>query len=380
MVFEYQRTGFYIAQAAEGLEQPAAEELVALGATSVAPRYRALRFAASAEKLYRIVYTSHVPSRVLAPLITFDCHSEKYLYQTTRALSWEILLDPSTTFAVSATIADSAIKHSGFAALRLKDAVVDRLREHYGIRPDVDVRNPAVHLILRIERNRATVSVDVSGGAQHRRGYRAVTVKAPMQETLAAGIIHLTGWDGSRPLYDPFCGSGTLLAEALMRYCRIPSGYLRVRFGFMRLPDFDEALWMHVKAAADGDIRAPGPGLIAGSDRSREAVAAACTNLARLPHGSQVRIEVADFRDLPDLADRVIVSNPPHGVRLGTGGDAAELFGEIGAFLREKCPRSEAYLYAGDPSLLKHLKLRGAWKHRIMGGGLTGTLAKYVQH
>ena len=197
--------------------------------------------------MYRVNYMTRLATRVLAPLLTFDCHSDKYLYKTAYSIPWSELLSVKSTFAIDANVTASRIKHSQYAAQKLKDAIVDQFREESGVRPNVETRDPDIWLNLFIRNNKATISFDTSGGSLHRRGYRVASVEAPMQETVAAAIIRYTGWDGARQLYDPMCGSGTLLAEAAMHYCRIPAGYLRKKFGFMRLPDFNNSLWKKIK-------------------------------------------------------------------------------------------------------------------------------------
>jgi putative N6-adenine-specific DNA methylase len=376
-MFTYQKTNRYFAQIADGLEELGGEELAALGAREVSPVFRGIYFEAEPAALYRINYRSRLCTRVLAPLLRFDCHSDKYLYRTARELPWEELLPPGATFAAAATVAHSRISHSQFAVLRLKDAIVDRLRDLRGERPDIDRRQPDLWLNLHIENNVATIAVDTSGGSLHRRGYRVQSVEAPMQETLAAAIIRLSGWDGERPLVDPMCGSGTLLAEALMHYCRIPAGYLRERFGCERLPDFDPALWREVKAEADRAIRTLPADLISGSDMAAEAVAAARANLAALPGGNTVRLETRNFEQLAGIEQAVIVSNPPYGLRLKGGEEMDAFMQAIGDFLKRRCTGSTAYLYLGRRELVKRVGLRTAWKKPLKNGGLDGLLAKY---
>lgn len=376
-MYQYQQTHRYFAQIAGGLEDEGARELAELGAQGVTTAYRGLHFDADAEALYRIHYGARLPSQILAPLLTFDCHSDRYLYKTARSIDWSAFLSPDETFAVFANVSNSRITHSKFAALRLKDAVVDQFREATGRRPSVDTREPDVWLGLYIANNRAVVSLATSGGSLHRRAYRTASVEAPMQETVAAAVVRYSGWDGERPLYDPMCGSGTLLAEALMHYCRIPAGYLRPRFGFERLPDFDAAIWTRVRAEMDARIRPLPPGLVAGSDVSPEAAGAARQNLANLPSGRGVAVSVRDFRSLPALSGHVVVCNPPYGLRLGRGADLGALFRDFGDFLKQRCTGSTAYVYFGKRELLKHIGLRPAWKKPLVSGALDGRLARF---
>jgi putative N6-adenine-specific DNA methylase len=376
-VFAYQKNNRYFAQIAEGLEDLGGEELAALGAREVKPVFRGIYFGADRAALYRINYCSRLCTRILAPLLRFSCHSDKYLYRTARELHWEEVLPPGATFAAAATVSHSRLRHSQYAALRLKDAVVDRLRELRGKRPDIDRRQPDLWLNLHIENNIATIAVDTSGGSLHRRGYRLQSLTAPMQETLAAAIIRLSGWEGERPLVDPMCGAGTLLAEAYMHFCRIPAGYLRKRYGCERLPDFDPALWQRVKKEAEQAIRVSPVGLIAGSDMASEAVAAARANLAVLPSGDRVRLAVRRFEQLEGIENAVIVSNPPYGLRLKQGEEMAVFMRGLGDFLKRRCTGSTAYLYLGRRELVKSVGLRPAWKKPLKNGGLNGLLVKY---
>ncbi len=374
---QYQQTHRYFAQIAHGLEDEGAAELADLGATSVETAYRGLHFDAEPAALYRINYGARLPTQILAPLLTFDCHSDRYLYKTAREIDWSAFLSPDDTFAVFANVAHSNITHSKFAALRLKDAVVDQFRDRYGRRPSIDTREPDLWLGLYVSNNRAVVSVATSGGSMHRRAYRTASVEAPMQETVAAAVIRYTGWDGERPLYDPMCGSGTLLSEALMHYCRVPAGYLRNGFGFERLPGFDADVWQRVRQEMDAAVRPLPPGLIAGSDRSREAVDAAAQNQANLPFGKNVSLAVRDFRDIPALGDHVIVCNPPYGLRLERGSDVGAFYRAFGDFLKQRCAGSTAYVYFGKRELLKSIGLRTAWKKPLVSGALDGRLAKF---
>lgn len=375
--FLYHRHSRFFALLGDGLEEWGGDELKALGATDIRPGYRGFHFQADTRALYQILYGARLFSRVLAPLIRFDCHSAKYLYRRTHELEWESLFGLEQTFAVQAVTSNSAIRHSRYAALSLKDAVVDRFRDRTGKRPNVDARNPDVAIHLYIHNNQATISLDLVGGSLHRRGYRAQSVDAPMQETLAAGIIRAADWQGRCPLIDPLCGSGTLLCEAWMEACRIPAGYLRESYVFQRLPDYDAALWRDVKAALDGRIHVPAGVRVEGSDIDPAAVAAAGANLNLLPGGEHVSLTQASFESLPGWSHAVIVANPPYGIRLGGREDAEKLVKAFGDFLKQRCADSNAYVYFGDEQLVKKLGLKPSWKKALKNGGLDGRLCRY---
>ena len=379
-VFAYQKNKRYFATIAEGLEQDGAEELAMLGAVDPEPVYRGIHFSADLEVLYGIVYQTRLCSRILAPLLSFDCHSTKYLYKTARTLPWEILINKTGSFAISATVSNSKINHSQYGALCLKDAIVDSFRDKFGSRPDVDRQNPDLLLNLHIDNDRAVISIDASGGALHRRGYRQNTVDAPMQETLGAAIIRLSGWDGKRPLVDPMCGSGTLLCEALMSSCRVPAGYLRKRFGFESMPDFKRQQWQDRRREIDRDITGLSEGLIRGSDISKEAATATRSNLNLLPDGNDVVVKRCSFVDSGPIENSVIVCNPPYGIRMGTSEGTAGLLKEFGSFLKHNCQGSEVYLYFGNREMLKKIGLKTSMRKSLRNGGLDGVLAKYEMY
>lgn len=378
-MYKYQEFPRFFAQIAGGSEELGAAELRELGASETSEAYRGVYFNADHEALYRINYCSRLVTRVLAPLTSFNCHDADYLYRIARDVDWTDFLELDSTFAVFANVSNSKISHSKYAALRVKDAIVDQFRDRTGRRPNVDTRDPDLWLNLYIENNHATISLGTSGGSLHRRGYRSGGGggEAPMQETVAAAIIRMTAWDGERLLYDPMCGSGTLLAEALMHYCRIPAAYLRDRFGFEMLPDFDAALWQKVKTAADAAIRPLPEGLIAGSDLNGEVLNVARENLRTLPHGEHVALKQSDFRGLPDLENVTLVVNPPYGVRMGRRENVPEMIKELGDYLKQKCTGSTAYIYVGKPELLKSVGLRTSWKKPLVNGAMEGRLARY---
>ena len=251
---QYQDSG-YFAQAPGMMEELSRKELIELGAKDTKVAYRGIYFKADKAALYRINYASRLLSRVLAPLISFHCRTTNALMKTAEKIRWEEIFSVDKTFAISASVAKSQITNSLYASQVLKDGIADYFRTKFGKRPNVETVNPDVRFNLHIEKDTAVISIDTSGESLHKRGYRLLAGEAPMQETLAAAIIRLSKWDGENPLWDCMCGSGTILCEALMHYCRIPAQKLCNKFGFLYLPDFDLKLWEKVKNDCDKKIR-----------------------------------------------------------------------------------------------------------------------------
>jgi len=336
MSYIYQEEKRYFAQVAPGLEEAAAAELTSLGADAAVAQFMGVAFFADQATLYRCNYESRLVSRILAPLIAFPCQSEDDLYRQAAGLQWTELIKSHQTFAIYAIRSkDSPFQHTGYSALKLKDAVVDFFRHKRKQRPNVDKKVPDVWINVHSDHKQATISIDTSGGSLHKRGYRQKSVAAPLQETVAAAILHFSQWDGTRPLHDPMCGSGTLLTEALMHHCRIPAGFLRKRFGFEHLPDHDPLLWQRTRTIAERRIAALPPGLISGSDQSPDAVAAVRANNRVLPFGNRIAVTQNRFQQIRDgLPGHLIVCNPPYGIRLENRTAAAGLYSEFGDFLK----------------------------------------------
>ena len=376
-MYEYQKTNKYFAQCSAGMEELGAAELKELGCKNIRAEHRGIYFEADAKILYRVNYHSRLISRILAPLNKFFCHQTRYLYNKAREINWDDIFDNNQSFAIFANVSNSKINHSQYAAQVLKDAIVDLFREKTGKRPNVDKVDPDVWINLHIESDFATISWDTSGGSLHRRGYRIESIEAPMQETLAAAIIRLSGWEGNQPICDPFCGSGTVLSEALMSYCRIPGNYLRKRFGFEFLPDFEKSQWEMLKKETYEQMRELEKGMISGSDISTYAINAAKKNLKNLPGGENIKLCRLNFQDIDKLENTIIVCNPPYGIRIGDKRRAGEMLKAFGDFLKHKCKGSTAYVYFGDRKLIPKIGLKPAWRKPLRNGGLDGRLAKF---
>jgi putative N6-adenine-specific DNA methylase len=240
----------------------------------------------------------------------------------------------------------------------------------------VDTEHPDVWFNLSIRQDRAVISLDTSGGSLHRRGYRRQSVAAPLQETLGAAVVRLSGWQGEKPLVDPMCGSGTLLAEAFMHYCRIPAAFKREKFGFEAMPDFDPRAWKSVRRESDARRRPLPEGLIRGSDSDRQAVAAARANLGEIPGTRGVPVERKDFRDLTGIPGASIVCNPPYGIRVGELEQARALYKEFGDFLKQRCPGSTAYVLCGNLELVDAIGLKPSRRFVLFNGPIECRLLK----
>ncbi|MCP3873406.1 MAG: class I SAM-dependent RNA methyltransferase [Desulfobacteraceae bacterium] len=373
----YEKESQYFAQVAESIKDIAIKELKELGAFDLKPVFRGVWFKAIKKDFYRINYFSRLISRVLAPLVSFECKDKDDLYKAAKKIRWEEFLTIKQTFSIVANVSESEITHSNFAGLRVKDAIADYFRDRTNKRPNVDAKEPDIIINLHLHKNQATLGIDASGGAMHKRGYREESVSAPMQETVAASIIKLSGWDGTVPLYDPMCGSGTLLCEALMKYCRIPAQVFRTRFGLEALPDFDVNLWEQIKKDAQENFKALEKGIISGSDIAERSINAVKTNIMGLHFGNEITIEQKDFQDIKSIQESMIVTNPPYGIRIGKNLNLNKFYKDFGVFLKNNCKKSTAFIYFGEPKYIKKVPLSPSWKRPLKIGGLDGKLVKY---
>jgi len=358
----------YTVLVAKGLEEVAAQELRALKLEprSVAPG--SVSFEGPLALGYRASLHLRSARRVLVTLAEYEADGAASLFEGAKSVRWEEHFGPKTTFAVEASVRDSFTGHSGFAALKVKDAVADRCRAARGTRPDVDRRDPDLRIFLHLSGRRASLGLDLSGPL-HKRGYRVKPAGAALNETLAAGILLLLGYDGAVPFADPFCGSGTFAIEAALLASRTAPGLLGGRvFALERWPSFDARAWKRSLEEAMALVRNPGQEIVC-SDREPSAVRAAHANLRAAGMLGCVRCVQADARQFaPERAGGLLVSNPPYGDHSGAGEDLGTLYSEFGDTLKRSCAGWKVALLVGEPALAKRVGLRPARRIPLFNG------------
>ena len=365
------------ATVALGVEELTAAELQRLGASDIQMVRGGVSFGGDRRILYRSLLRLRTASRVLVQLGSFPCGSPQELYDGMRTLPWTELLTPTMTLAVDCTLRDSAITHSHFAALKAKDAIVDLLRDTTGSRPNIETKTPDLRVNLHIAKNRATVSLDASGAPLDRRGWRLDRNEAPLRETLAAAIMLHTGWDGTVPLLDPMCGSGTLLLEGAAMALGQPAGGGR-EFGLMRWRDFDRRLWERLlqeeQAAAASSLTVP----VLGYDRDPRAIIACRENARRAGLEYAISFDRRPFEETEPCGHQgVLVMNPPYGVRMCDKSELEGLYRKIGEVFKRRFTGWTAYLLAGDLELARLVGLKPARRFVLFNGPLECRLLKY---
>lgn len=312
------------ATASRGTEPLLADELSELGAKKVRQERGGVHFAANFREALRILLWSRIAMRLLYSVASAEVRGARGLYDAARSIPWEKYLTAESTFAVEATLRDSEHTHSGFVALKVKDAIADRMRDELGRRPNVDAREPDVSVSLHLAKAHLSVALDLAGRPLHQRGYRLRPTTAPLKETLAAALLRAAAYSGREPLLDPMCGSGTLLIEAaLIAANRAPN--LRRAFGVERWPSYGaEARQILGELREEAAAAARTPAFpILGFDKDADAVKAARQNVAAAKLAGAIQVQVADALEvlpLGSLSKGLLITNSPYGSRLSSGG------------------------------------------------------------
>ncbi|MEA2692326.1 MAG: rRNA (guanine2445-N2)-methyltransferase [Acidobacteriota bacterium] len=351
-----------------GLEEFVDAELAEMGMAGRERQRGAVTFTGSWEDCWRANWRLRTANRVLVELGRYTAVDGPGLAAGalslvkgragrtgTAGIDPGALLHPDRSFSIHATVSDSPIRDARWAALSVKDGLVDGQRERYGRRADVDRQDPDLHLRLRLHATEAILLLDTSGEPLDRRGYREVSAAAPVREQLAAACVLASGWDGTGPVVDPLCGSGTLLIEAAWFALGLAPGSLRLSWAFERLPGFDAAAFERLRREP---LPAPGPGVrLYGNDLSPAALRAARTNLDGAGLAGRATLIRGDFRELAPPAEGpgLVLANPPYGERVREEEDQWRALGDL---LKQRFKGWRAAILAGGQSRGKGIGLR----------------------
>ena len=368
----------YFATTSKGLETVLSEEIRSLGGETIAVAPGGVSFSGDTELGYRANLWLRTAHRVLLFLSEFPASTPEELYLGVKEVPWPEIFSVRKTIAVDAAVRDSGITHSRFAAQKAKDAIADRFREKAGARPNVDLHAPEVRIHIRIVRDACTLSLDLSGESLNRRGYRGDPEEAQLRETLAAGMVLLTGWKGKTPLIDPMCGAGTIPIEAALIATDTAPGLLGRPFGFPHLSGHDRKLWEAIVSEAGEQVRRTGIPRIEGSDLSGEAVRNARRNARRAGLSSLVSFHERDIREFaPEGQPGIILCNPPYGVRMGKGSETEIFYRAMGEAFKKRCRGWTAYVLSGNPEATRHIDLKASRRFPLMNGPIDCRLLKY---
>ncbi|MFT5477529.1 MAG: putative N6-adenine-specific DNA methylase [Planctomycetota bacterium] len=310
--------------------------------------------------------------RILLRLERFRALESDDLFLGASRIDWDRYLRPEGTLWVDAQTRESSLDHSRFIEQRVKDAIVDQMRERHGGRPTVSKDQPDLRVHVHIWRDRVTLSLDTSGDSLHKRGWRRTQGRAPLSETLAAAVVLASGWDRRSPLIDPFCGSGTLLVEGALIADNVAPGLTRPRFGFESWPGHDAKGFARCQDEARKAAKPARKLVLRGSDIDPQRIEEAQENLDAAGLAERVQLEVADAREFAPRPgwNACVVTNPPYGERLGRAENLGGLYQDFGNALRERCGGYRVGLLSGNPELAQQLGLAEVTRTPFLNGSI----------
>ena len=361
-----------------GLEALLQQELTALGATDLRPTEGGVGFSGNLKIIYRANLESRIASRILLEVAHVPYRNEQDIYGAACAIAWPQWFPPSRTIKVKTSAQHCPLKSLDFVTLRIKDAVCDTFTKLNGARPTVNSNRPDIRIDAFLDATHLTLYLGTTGDSLFKRGFRESTVEAPLRENLAAGIVQLTGWNGTTPLLDPLCGGGTIPLEAAMIARKIASGLGR-RFAFELFSNFDPALWKTVQAQAQAKQLPASPAPIYASDRDARAVQTATEQFTRAGVAGDITLTQTDLFDLtPPQEPGTIVMNPPYGVRLGTQADLDVFYPKLGSWLKTRCVGWRVYLFTGDLRAPKLIGLAPTRRTPLFNGAIECRLYEFL--
>jgi 23S rRNA (guanine2445-N2)-methyltransferase / 23S rRNA (guanine2069-N7)-methyltransferase len=373
----------FFATTPKGLELLLVEELRALGAETAAEKLAGVAFTGDLALAYKACLWSRLANRILLPLTQVPAATPEELYEGVQTLNWDEHLDPEGTLAVHFISSQSQITHTLFGAQKVKDAIVDQIREKYGVRPSVARDQPGVSIHVYLHRDRAHISLDLSGESLHKRSFRLATGAAPLKENLAAAILLRAGWpeiakEGGA-LLDPMCGSGTLLIEGALLAADQAPGLKRPYFGFLGWKQHQPALWQALveeaeKRAEQGLEKLPP---IVGYDCDTQAIKIAFENIERAGFRGKIHVEKRElnafepkYQAKTEAKPGLVVVNPPYGERLGEVEELQPLYTGLGNKLKEAFQGWKAAVFTGNPDLGKQMGVRAKRYYALYNGPL----------
>ena len=365
------------ASTARGLEELLKSELETLGAQACKVVQGGVHFEGDDRLLYQSLLWSRLASRILLPLNEFKVHSDLDLYMGVMAIDWPEVFGVDKAFAVHFSGLNDEIRNSQYGALKVKDAIVDSFTRKMDQRPNVAKQQPDIRVNVFLQRDTASVALDLSGEGLHQRGYRDLAGLAPLKESLAAAIVMRSGWQAGTPMVDPMCGSGTLLIEAAMIAADRAPGLHRQHWGFTAWNKFDAELWRELLAEAQVRTRRgvqETTSRFFGSDIDRRVIDIARTNARRAGVSELISFEAAEVgklvNPLPEGPTGTVVSNPPYGERLESEPALIALHNQLGRIMKTQFGGWQLSLFSASPELLSCVQLRAGRQFKAKNGPL----------
>jgi 23S rRNA G2445 N2-methylase RlmL len=371
----------FYASCPKGMADLVEKELQSFGLKTWEKTTGGVVFEANWAGCYKANLNSRYASRILKPLLDFPAYQNDELYENIRKHDFTKYIKPNQTLAIDAVVKDCMLHDQRFVAMKVKDAIVDQFRDKFGIRPDVDSKNPDLRIHVRGIQDQFAVALDTSGNSLFMRDYRLATGEAPLKENLAAGLIGLTDWDRKSSIVDLFCGSGTILIEAAMMALNMAPGLQRKKFGFMNLLDFDKKAWDATVQEAIELEKEELDFKFYGYDIDKKVLDVAKRNaksagVAEYIEFSNTPVSVA----LPPEEKCMVICNPPYGSRIGDEDNLKDVYRDLGFTLKHRFNGCEAWVLSGNKDLLMEMKLKATRKHFIFNGNIECRFLKYEMY
>ena len=371
----------FYASCPQGMADLLEKELKDLGLKTWEKTSGGVLFESNWAGCYKANLNSRFASRILKPVLDFPAYQNDELYNNIRKHDFTKYIKPTQTMAVDVVVKESKFTDQRFVAMKIKDAIVDQFREKFGVRPDVDAKNPDLRIHVRAVRNQFAVAVDTSGDSLFMRGYRAKTGEAPMKENLAAGLLGLTEWDKKTPIVDLFCGSGTILIEAAMMALNMAPGLLRKRFGFMNLIDFDQDVWDGVVQEALDNEKQELDFKFYGYDIDKRVIEIAKVNAKNAGVAEYISFKTTPVAVAEPPEEKcIVICNPPYGARIGDEDNLKDVYRDLGYTLKHKFSGHEAWILSGNKDLLAEMKLKATRKFFVYNGNIECRFLKYEMY
>lgn len=366
----------YIAKTFHGLEEILAEELEILGANNIEFLRRAIRFQGDQALMYAANLYLRTALQILEELTTFEAENLDEIYQKAREIEWNNILNVKQSFSIEAVIHSKTFTRNNLLVIRLKDAIADHFRETTGKRPSVNLENPDINLHLYVHNNQCSILLNTSGNQLFKRNYKTETGNADINEVLAAGLLKLSGWQADMPLYNPFCGNGTIAIEAAMMATNMAPGLLRTHYGFMNFTDYNDDLWQDTINQAITQCTQNSVKIYA-SDLNEHALQLAKTNARNARLSDAIIFRQENFLETTQTFEKgtILMDLPIRTVE--NEEEDIDFYASIGNTLKKNFKGSTASMLIYSELAAKHLELKPAARYSLFNGSLKCNFQKY---
>ena len=369
-----------IASSPEGLEKYLASEIIDLGGFNVKTYKRSVSFECDYATFYRIHFFSRVAFRFYREVACFVCYDRLSLYEGVRdSFDWLKWLPSNKTFNVQVTGRTSSLSHSHFTALEVKNSITDLQQSVWNERSNISLDNPDLVIHLHLNNDRGILSLQSSFESLHKRGYRPAIGNAPLKENLASGLLKMTEWNGTKPLVDLMCGSGTFLIEAINQILKVPLKFQQF-YLFENWLDFNKNIYLEEKNKAENRVVTfEKLSKIIGCEINKDVFDQAKVNIKKAGLNNYIELQNDDFKNIQfKSSEGLVLCNPPYGKKLGDENELITLYEDMGEFLKRNFSGWEFWLLSGNPKLTRYLKMKSSLKIPVSNGGIDCRWIKYL--